>query len=188
MHADDYSQKSFWDYSIHIYYKENVADTFLQIQDNYGADVNMLLFCCWTGITRGVFTEDVFNRAFDFSATWGQGVVKPLRAVRTWMKTAGCHLDEIDTGTCMAYRERVKGIEFQAERLQQDTLEALYANFPVLSLSVEEQLPAITVNIKRYLQSTGSVIDDRLNILLELIIKVSIPGADLSAIREALSE
>ena len=45
----DLPSSRFWDFSLEIYAKPGVAQACLALQDECGADVNLLLFCCWAG-------------------------------------------------------------------------------------------------------------------------------------------
>ncbi|MFT5350960.1 MAG: hypothetical protein ACI9MF_001779, partial [Gammaproteobacteria bacterium] len=82
--------ETFWDYSVRTYRKDNVPEACLSLQDERGVDVNMLLYCCWFGLTRGSQQLESFQEVFDFSENWALSVVRPLRHVRTWMKLEGC--------------------------------------------------------------------------------------------------
>jgi len=45
----------FWDFSVRTYRTEGVPAAGLSLQNDYGADVNMLLYCAWIGATVGPF-------------------------------------------------------------------------------------------------------------------------------------
>ena len=40
---------SLWNYSLEIYRRPGVQDACLKLQDDMGADVNLLMYCCWRG-------------------------------------------------------------------------------------------------------------------------------------------
>lgn len=143
---------SFWDFSVNTYGRPGVADACLSLQDRFGCDVNMLLYCCWFGRTRGVLDEPAFSAALSFSQPWADEVVHPLRAARTWMKTTGCVLTEVPTHHCMALREKIKAAELAAEHLQQNTLEELTPAPPTRTLDLETQLTNAALNLRRYLE------------------------------------
>ncbi len=170
----------FWDYSVEIYAKPGIADNLLSLQNDHGADVNMLLFCCWTGITRGVFTDQSFNKANDFSHSWCEHAVSPLRQVRAWMKHSGCESDSVDSDWCMSLREKVKSVELQAEKLQQYALESIIAAQPDVTLSLNEQQNAMVINLKRYLDSADIRINDRIIHQLTEVIRMSFPQCETS--------
>ena len=180
--------KSFWDYSIHVYRQHGVADAFLELQNKHGADVNMLLYCCWFGIARGRFNDKVFNAALGFSSAWSTQVVKPLRSARTWLKQTGCQGRLIDSGSCMEFRDKIKGIELHAEKLQQTTIESLGMDVPAIDLSIPAQLDAVVENLKCYFAAAEIDINNIALKNLELIIAVSVEGIESGLIRKALSK
>ena len=114
----------FWDFSVRTYGVSGVSQACLALQDERGVDVNMLLYCIWIGATRGVFNEQLYRAAMDYSHDWAAHVVRPLRAARTWMKSEGCRREGAPAESCMSVRKRIKAVELEAEKLQQDALES----------------------------------------------------------------
>ncbi len=145
------SSIGFWDFSLRAYRQPGVADACLALQTQHGLDVNLLLYCCWIGASRGPLPESDLTAALEFSATWSANVVRPLREVRTWMKTTGCQSKRLPRSDCMEVRAAVKATELTAERLQQIGLEAVSEPTPVRLLTAGEQLEATVGNLTRYL-------------------------------------
>ena len=100
----------FWGFSLALYSQPGVAEYCLRRQDDAGANVNLLLFCCWTG-RRGVMLS---TKALDVAATaiedWQVRVLRPLRAQR---RTAGI---------APAEKQRLLAEELTAERHEQALL------------------------------------------------------------------
>ncbi len=100
----------FWEFSLALYSRPGVAEYCLRRQDDAGANVNLLLFCCWTG-RRGVMLD---AKALDAAATaiedWQVRVLRPLRARR---RTAGI---------APAEKQRLLAEELTAERREQALL------------------------------------------------------------------
>jgi uncharacterized protein (TIGR02444 family) len=105
----------FWDYSLAVYERPGVAPACLALQDRHGLDVNILLFCCWAGQSGRALSAAEFDGLMAAVGPWHQGVVKPLRAVRRWLK------GREDAGA-QALRARIKVDELEAERLEQALL------------------------------------------------------------------
>ena len=147
--------ETFWAFSGRTYGKPGVAEACLALQDRYGLDVNMLLFCCWYGCTRGPLDEATLDRILSFADPWATHVVRPLRAVRTWMKATGCEQAEISESDCTSLRERIKQLELDAEKLQQDTLQGLVSGTEPYQLETESQLIANASNLMIYLSRLG---------------------------------
>ena len=101
-----------------------MPDACLALQNEHGVDVNMLLYCCWIGMAVGQFNDALFERASSYSKRWAGNVVIPLREARTWMKHTGCVEDSTPTDACMRLRDKVKSVEFAAEKMQQEVLES----------------------------------------------------------------
>lgn len=170
--------QEFWDFSVRTYYRAGVQEAFLALQNERGVDINMLLFCIWLGRTHGVFSDSLFSSTCDFSARWAQHVVAPLRAVRTWMKGTGCHDGKVAAQDCMDLREKVKGVEFAAEKLQEEVLESLCADRPRVQQCAAEQLAASASNVRRYLARLGMVAEGRVLEQLNLIMAAAAQGED----------
>ena len=141
--------ESFWDFSIRTYGNEQVPQACLALQNDHGVDVNVLLYCCWYGITRGSQDIDSFNEILSFSESWAENVVKPLRGVRSWMKSTGCVDSRVPTEACMSYREKVKGTELAAEKMQQEVLSSLSTEKPK-DMESNKQLLAVADNVHQY--------------------------------------
>lgn len=105
----------FWQFSGSVYGRPGVAEACLDLQERHGLDVNLLLFCAWAG-TRGQRLDGGDLGLLRSAARpWHDEVVAPLRAARRWLKQQ-VSLPE-DLGE--TFREEVKGLELQAEMLEQ---------------------------------------------------------------------
>lgn len=98
----------FWDWAVAVYAKPGVAEACLDLQDDHGQNVPLLLWAVWR--------SGEVEAAVAAARTWEDKVVGPLRGVRRHLKgRAGA-----DT-----LREQVKRIELEAERLLIEDLERL---------------------------------------------------------------
>ena len=105
----------FWEFSLAVYGRPGVPAACVALQDRHGLDVNVLLFAAWAGMECGVALSAERLTAVDSTiAAWRREVVRPLRAVRRWVKAE-------DDGLY----QRMKAVELEAERIQQDRLFAL---------------------------------------------------------------
>jgi len=166
--------ESFWDFSLRTYRIESVPEACLSLQNERAVDINMLLYCCWFALTRGRQPLEDFEDVLAFSEVWAERVVRPLRHVRTWMKLDGCHDPRIPTETCMAFREKVKGMEVNAEKIQQDVLDSLTLSIPEKDLALPDQLSAMTININQYFKIINIVVDDFVREKLLIIIQATV--------------
>ena len=157
---------------------DGVSDACLNLQNSYGMDVNMMLFCCWYGLTYGAIDTRLLQQSLEASRVWSAKTVKPIRDVRLWLKDIGCSQYSFDTDTCKGYRDRIKAVELEAEKIQQLTLESLCREKADNSLSDQSRIVAIAKNLKAYLsaetiQPTKPVIRG-----LESIIQASLQDFD----------
>jgi uncharacterized protein (TIGR02444 family) len=110
----------FWRFSLDVYRRPGVADACLVLQDQCRVDVNLLMFLLWqASTTRALGLEDV--RALDEHVRgWREGAIAPLRAQRRSLKERPPSL--LTPEAAEAFRTRVKTLELEAERLQQEAM------------------------------------------------------------------
>ena len=114
----------FWRFSLSFYRRPGVAERCLRLQDEGGWDVNLALFCLWTGFTRGAPAEAAMTEAAALSVAWRRAAVEPIRAVRRRLK-AGLAAPGAERLEIAAFREAVKRVELAAEERQQRALAPL---------------------------------------------------------------
>lgn len=113
-----------WRFSLDVYRRPGVADACLSLQDRAGADVNLLLFFLWLASLRRCVSPATAGAVAARAERWREDVVKPLRALRRRLKAGS---DLVDPGAAEALRARIKAVELESERLQQEALFALAA-------------------------------------------------------------
>ncbi len=112
----------FWRFSVKFYAEPGVAPSCIELQDRAGVDVNLLFFLLWNA-TRG--------RAFDAAqvaeldrgfGAWRDLAVIPLRNLRRGLREPPQVMaPELAEG----FRTRIKAVELEAERLQQEAMYSL---------------------------------------------------------------
>lgn len=138
-------ESPFWTFSISFYRQPGVAQACLTCQDDAGADVNIILFMLWQA-TRSIRLDSSEVAAIDASvAPWRSQVVEPLRTIRRLLKDSPI----LSAGN--AYRERIKAVELEAERLLQ---EALFAASPTGSPMLDTAAAA-RANLDAYRRASG---------------------------------
>ncbi len=148
------SDNQFWDFSIKIYSRGDVADACLRLQTARELDVNILLFCAWAGASGApLFTPAQIADICALVDGWHEDVVRPLRSVRNRMKD---NPYQAPLETSAALRNAVKSNELKAEQIEQDML---FAGHPVnanSALEPEQKRSAASKNMKTYLSHLGS--------------------------------
>ena len=167
------------------YSSPGVSDACLVLQNSHGADVNMLLYCCWVGGRLGGFDTHLFARAIDFSAKWTGNVVAPLRSARSWMKNTGCALESVPTETCMQLREDIKAVELATEKLQLEVLESLPGPEEIPDRPADRLAEDILANLKLYADYEGFEFNDDVQRLCAIMIVAAFPDCD-AALRSKL--
>ncbi len=113
----------FWTYSLRLYGQAGVTDACLALQDEYGLDVNIVLFCIWSGLAGpGELTKNELTLAAESAGQWQREVVERIRWVRRTLKQ-----DPLGAKPELAnaFRPQVQALEIQAEHVEQLTLAAL---------------------------------------------------------------
>jgi uncharacterized protein (TIGR02444 family) len=109
----------FWRFSLHFYKQTGVSDACIALQDDCGVDVNLLLFLFWLASDGRLLTAGEVKKLDDNVRSWRELTIIPIRDTRRKLKGA---VTLLDPGEQEAFRNKVKVIELDAERLQQKAL------------------------------------------------------------------
>jgi len=114
--------EAFWNFSLDRYGRDGVSKTCLELQDDIGADVNVLLLCLWCGQSGYTLSRDQLVQLMGGEAgRWHRDIVRPLRAARKAMK------GRVIAGEAEAvedFRTQIKKIEIESEKWEQRSLAA----------------------------------------------------------------
>jgi len=178
--------ESFWDFSVRTYRTSGVSEACLSLQHDQGADVNMLLYCCWVGAAVGAFDDELFSRASKYSARWAENVVIPLREARSWMKHTGCTAEPTPTEGCMQLREEVKSVEVAAEKMQEEVLESMVSVDRTRDERPKQIVEEVAANLMLYLE--GQDIHPAIEVRkkLSVIVCAAFPDFDKKTIAKAI--
>ncbi len=102
----------FWDFSVSLYENADVQAACLDLQEQFAADVNVVLFCLWVPALDG----ESLDRALEAAWPVQRDYIQPLRQMRRALSKSG---DEA------ALRETVAAAELAAEQLEQTRLSSL---------------------------------------------------------------
>ena len=114
-----------WEFSLALYAEPGVAASCLNLQNQYGFDINLVLFCIWYGLRHGNLTDDMLKHAIDLSKPWSETVIQPLRSLRSRLMLDRNGSAFSSGSEICALRELIKSAELDAERIQQQELERL---------------------------------------------------------------
>lgn len=158
-------ESEFWNFSLDVYRRPGVSKLCLDLQDNYGADVNMLLFACWLGHSgRGTVTVSAWRAMILRLTKWREKVIKPLRSVHHMLKDE--HLAPV------AMKEQVFKCEIGAEHIEQLILEKEWGNTrrSVISGSARRAQDMIE-NLTAYLRAENATLEKKLAYRCERLVK-----------------
>ena len=115
----------FWQFSLRFYRQPQVADTCIALQEERGVDVNLLLFLLWQATRKRAFTAAEVAEIERRVGAWREMTVIPLRTLRRALKSPP---PLVAGAAAELFRTKVKAVELEAERLQQEALYALAAS------------------------------------------------------------
>ncbi len=112
--AAHFPSHPFWDFSLALYGRPDVAPACLVLQERHGLDINVLMYCLW--LARENREPRDFKATLDAVAEWHGAIVRGLRTIRQRLKrpVGGADLD-----LALALRARVQKIEIDAEHIEQ---------------------------------------------------------------------
>ena len=112
----------FWTFSLGYYRGAGVSEACLELQDNCGVDVNVVLFLLWLATQKRQVAETEVRRIAEKVRPWQADVIAPIRALRRKLKGDAPLLDK---GAAELFRTKIKAVELRSERLQQEAMCAL---------------------------------------------------------------
>src|SRR5215472_1948573 len=102
------AETPFWRFSLKFYREPGVSEACIALQDEFGVDVNLLLFLLWLASDdRQLSTEEV-RMLDDNVRDWRNLTIVPIRNARRKLKGAATL---VDPETQEAFRNKVKTIE-----------------------------------------------------------------------------
>ena len=138
---------SLWNFSLAIYESEAVQNACLGLQDRHGLDVNILLLCCWLA-SRGERIDSLeIDVVLARTTEWQSTVVVPLRGIRRHMK-AGVRPVPIKDSEVL--RARIKTLELEAERIEQQHLESAVLHGMALTSDGSDRSVLAMTNLAAY--------------------------------------
>lgn len=114
----------FWTFSLGYYRGAGVSEACLDLQDNCGVDVNVVLFLVWQATQKRSFPADQVKLIAGKVRPWQADVIGPIRTLRRMLKDSAPLLDK---GSAELFRTKIKAIELESERLQQQAMYAMAA-------------------------------------------------------------
>lgn len=174
MNDDDHGRdnRGLWPFTLDLYARPGVQDAVIALQENQGADVNVLFYCTWCAATgRSSLDAASFDKVESRIARWRQEVTKPLRRLRVHIKT---HPDLLALQEAAEARSKILEAEIESERIAQIAIEST-AEQPLAEGS-GALAAAAERNLRAYLTYIDADIDAAAETHLETLLRSAFPG------------
>jgi uncharacterized protein (TIGR02444 family) len=118
----------FWRFSLKYYGQAGASEACIALQDDCGVDVNLLLFLFWLASERQTLSADEVKKLDATIKSWRELTIIPIRDTRRRLKGAKTF---VDPAKQEALRDKIKAVELEAEKLQQEALYAFTQSGPL---------------------------------------------------------
>ena len=109
----------FWRFSVKFYAVPGVAAACIELQDRAKVDVNLLFFLLWNATRSRTLGQAEVAELDRMIGAWRNATVIPLREVRRALKSPP---PVMAPDAAEGFRTRIKAVELEAERLQQEAM------------------------------------------------------------------
>jgi len=148
----DFPNSELWNYSTQIWTLPEVEAICLDLQNNFEANINILLYCCWVGDKRLSLNDDDIQSLLDSIQPW-QTIIKPLRDSRKLMQQ---HLIAMPANMIDQTISNISEMELNAEHMSQLAIEKALKSEDISHCSDQNNIECSLNNIKTYLNSLDS--------------------------------
>ena len=178
----NFPDSKLWSFSEQTYSLPEVKDICLDLQNNFDADINIILYCLWIADKCIKLNQEDVKALIQATLPWQNSILKPLRDARKMMKQHIIAMPaELQEQTISNLRE----MELNAEHMSQMALEKI-----IDVNKSSQETPAVecaTLNTSLYLQQLDAVssindVSEALNKLLNAVYQ------DAEAIQLSLME
>lgn len=150
------TETPFWRFSLNLYRQPSVSEACIALQDQCGVDVNLLLFLFWLASDDRQLSAADVKLLDDNVKDWRNLTIVPIREARRRLKGAATL---VEPARQEAFRNKVKAIELDAERLQQEALYEFSRSGPLGT--VAPSAAAARANVAAYRGLLGASFPDQ---------------------------
>jgi uncharacterized protein (TIGR02444 family) len=174
---------AFWSFTLEVYGRQGVQPSVIHLQDDRGADVNLLLYAMWTAsLGLPVFDRARAQELADAVEAWRDTAIEPLRAVRTALRGGVAHAPEDETE---ALRKQVLKLEIEAERVEQVIIESATPDAEGRDAGAASP-DDVAANLASVMALNDSPLSGANRDALRAIVIAACPGADDAAVDQAM--
>ena len=168
------SKSPFWQFSIKFYAVPGVAEACIALQDQAKVDVNILFYLLWNATQGRAFNAADVTEIEHRIGPWREVAVVPIRDIRRALKSPP---PVVEPAAAEALRNRVKAVELEAERLQQEALYGL-AQTSRLGRPASSKADAARDSIRSYQGVIGPFPPRPLDTVLSAFAKFNTTGSN----------
>src|SRR5690554_1144840 len=158
----------FWRFSLSLYQLKRIKDACLQLQDDGGANINLVFFAIWTAQQRLRFSPD-WRQTFVHLENWHRDYTLQLRRQRNELKSIAEKADKNEDGPLHRMREHIQKAELLAEQQEQAVLYYYYQERLGL-VDCENQEAALLENLAYCFDDPRLVDDEPIKVLLNIML------------------
>jgi uncharacterized protein (TIGR02444 family) len=166
----------FWRFSVKFYAVPGVAQACIELQDRAKVDVNVLFFLLWNATQNRALSEAEAAELDRTIGGWRDMAVIPLREVRRALKSPP---PAVAPDAAEGFRTRIKAVELEAERLQQEAMYDL-ARSGRLGGPAATPVEAARISVNSYQAVLGRFPAAPLDIVLSAFAKFKSPARDMN--------
>jgi uncharacterized protein (TIGR02444 family) len=127
-----------------LYGVQDVEEACLMLQDDFGCDVIVLLFCAWGGVSGIQFHTETPRQADHILQPWREAVIEPLREIRRHLASESRDIPWVETCT------HIKKAELAAECASIDKLFSFRESLDKPHVQDTNRAGIIYTNIRHY--------------------------------------
>jgi uncharacterized protein (TIGR02444 family) len=172
--SEPVSKSPFWQFSIKFYAVPGVAEACIALQDQAKVDVNMLFYLLWNATQGRAFNAADITEIEHRIGPWREMAVVPIRSIRRALKSPP---PAMAPEAAEGLRTRIKAVELEAERLQQEALYGL-ALSSRLGRPAPSKADAARDSVSSYQGVIGPFPPEPLDAVLSAFAKFDPPGRD----------
>ena len=168
------SKSPFWRFSVKFYAVPGVAEACIELQDRAKVDVNILFFLLWNATQKRALNAAEVAEVERMIGGWREIAVVPIRNIRRALKSPP---PVMPPEAAEGLRTRIKAVELEAERLQQEALYDL-ARSAGLGQAAASPAEAARISISAYQGVLGPFPPAPLDTVLSAFAKLASPARD----------
>lgn len=118
-------ERSLWDFALQAYANDDLEHQSLQLQDEFNANVNIILWCCWLEVEDIHLSADWLDDVLITIDSVSLQTVSKLRAVRKMLKESG----SFTKVQALSIKKHILNAEMMIEKVLLQRLQDLTCRF-----------------------------------------------------------